>query len=145
MPIPYTRAAKQNRGAGTRDLAESCRRPRTKLEDSPDETWWTARGRISTLLIALLAGCGAGASSDRPRRSVSSTKSPEPGQVLSLRAPDPGGGLPWGLRLVRTQDGLLCAQVGRVSDGVLGQVGVDGAFEDDRTFHALEASELAGV
>jgi hypothetical protein len=59
-------------------------------------------------------------------------------QVLPLRAPDPEGGLPWGMAITRTQDGrLVCRQVGRVQDGRLGVVGRDGAFDDDGRFHPL--------
>src|SRR4051794_38189790 len=33
-------------------------------------------------------------------------------QLLSLRAPDPEGGLPWGLAIARSRDGhVFCAQV----------------------------------
>jgi hypothetical protein len=64
---------------------------------------------------------------------------PTPGgsRLLPLRVPDPGGGPPWGIRLVRTTRGLLCLQVARVQDGQLGELGIDGAFHDDGRFHAL--------
>jgi hypothetical protein len=97
------------------------------------------------LLIAALAGCGSGSSSDRSGTATSPGKPVEPSRLLALRAPDPSGGLPWGLRLVRTHSGLLCAQVGRVKDGVLGQLGLDGAFGGDGRFHALAANEFAEV
>lgn len=100
---------------------------------------------LAILGIAVLAACATDTSSDRPRPGASPAKPPEPARLLPLRAPDPGGGLPWGLRLVRTHTGLLCAQVGRVRDGVLGQVGVDGAFADDGRFHALARNQFADV
>src|ERR1700757_2318284 len=68
---------------------------------------------LAMLVIAALAVHGAGTPSDHPHPSASVAKPPEPSRLLSLRAPDPGGGLPWGLRLVRTHNGLVCAQVGR--------------------------------
>ncbi|HEY5196441.1 MAG TPA: hypothetical protein VIJ51_05390 [Solirubrobacteraceae bacterium] len=63
-------------------------------------------------------------------------------RLLSLRVADPEGGPPWGLRLIHTTRGLVCLQVGRVEDGELGELGIDGAFHDDGRFHPLPASEL---
>jgi hypothetical protein len=64
---------------------------------------------------------------------------PAPGgsRLLALRAADPQGGLPWGMRLVHTTRGEICVQVGRLDDGQLGQLGIDGAFHDDGRFHPL--------
>jgi hypothetical protein len=64
---------------------------------------------------------------------------PAPGasRLLSLRAPDPQGGLPWGMRLVHTTRGEICVQIGRLDDNQLGQLGIDGAFHDDGRFHPL--------
>jgi hypothetical protein len=69
---------------------------------------------------------------------------PTPGgsQLLPLRAPDPAGGLPWGMRIIRTTRGLLCMQIGRVQNGMLGELGMDGAFHDDGRFHPLPADAL---
>jgi hypothetical protein len=57
--------------------------------------------------------------------------------LLGLRVADPEGGPPWGMRLVRTTRGQVCVQIGRVHDGQLGELGVDGAFHDDGRFHPL--------
>jgi hypothetical protein len=65
-------------------------------------------------------------------------------RLLPLRAPDPAGGLPWGMRIIHTTRGLVCVQIGRVYDGQLGQLGVDGAFHDDGRFHPLPADALPG-
>ncbi len=64
---------------------------------------------------------------------------PAPGgsRLLALRAADPQGGLPWGMRLVHTTRGEICVQIGRLEDGQLGQLGIDGAFHDDGRFHPL--------
>ena len=64
---------------------------------------------------------------------------PAPGgsRLLALRATDPQGGLPWGMRLVHTTRGEICVQIGRLDDGQLGQLGVDGAFHNDGRFHPL--------
>jgi hypothetical protein len=63
-------------------------------------------------------------------------------RLLPLRAADPVGGLPWGMRVVHTTRGLVCVQIGRVDDGQLGQLGVDGAFHDDGRFHPLPTDAL---
>lgn len=55
--------------------------------------------------------------------------------LLPFRIPDPEGGPPWGMRIVQTSRGLVCAQVGRVQGGALGEIGIDGAFADDGLFH----------
>lgn len=65
--------------------------------------------------------------------------------MLALRAADPAGGPPWGIGLSRTAGGLLCAQVGRVVDGELGALGLDGAFHDDGGFHPDPAPRSAQV
>jgi hypothetical protein len=58
--------------------------------------------------------------------------------ILSdLRVADPAGGLPWGLRIVRTTRDAGCVQVGRVLAGQLGVLGQNGAFSDDGLFHPL--------
>jgi hypothetical protein len=57
--------------------------------------------------------------------------------LLGLRTADPGGGLPWGVRVVRTTRGLTCLAIGRVDYGTVGVLGRDGAFHDDGRFHPL--------
>ncbi len=61
---------------------------------------------------------------------------------VALRSADPGGGLPWGMRILHTTRGEVCVQVGRVQDGQLGELGVDSAFGDDGRFHALSLDIL---
>jgi hypothetical protein len=63
-------------------------------------------------------------------------------RLLPLRIPDPQGGLPWGMRLVRTTSGLLCLQVGRVAGAQLVQLGIDGAFANDGHRHPVSADAL---
>ncbi len=62
--------------------------------------------------------------------------------VLAMSAADPGGGLPWGLRIVTTTRGALCLQVGRLLDGRLGILGQEGQFKDDGLFHELPPGAL---
>ncbi len=57
--------------------------------------------------------------------------------LLGLRVADPQGGPPWGLRIVRTTRGDTCIQVGRVEDGKLGSLGIDGSSGNDHLFHAF--------
>jgi hypothetical protein len=49
-------------------------------------------------------------------------------RVSALRAADPGGGVPFALRIGKSQAGLTCATVGQAKDGRFGVVGFDGAF-----------------
>jgi hypothetical protein len=69
---------------------------------------------------------------------------PAPGssQLLTLRVPDPEGGLPWGMRVVRTTRGEVCLQVARVLGAKLGALGVDGEFHDDGRFHPISPQAL---
>ncbi len=66
-------------------------------------------------------------------------------RLLPLRAADPAGGLPWGMRIIHTTRGLICVQIGRVDDDQLGQLGVDGAFHNDGRFHPLPTDALPDV
>jgi hypothetical protein len=61
---------------------------------------------------------------------------------LLLSVADPAGGLPWGMRVLRTTRGQICAQVGRVQGDQLGELGLDSAFGDDGRFHALPSDVL---
>jgi hypothetical protein len=63
-------------------------------------------------------------------------------RLLPLRAPDPAGGLPWGMRIIHTTRGLICVQIGRVYDNQLGELGVDGTFHNDGRFHPLPTDAL---
>jgi hypothetical protein len=53
-----------------------------------------------------------------------------PPKLLGIRAQDPAGGAPWGLRLTWTKRGIGCVEAGRVVDGKLGAVGPDGSFTE---------------
>jgi len=82
---------------------------------------------------------GAPVSPSGPMSPVVGAGLPLPGQsrLLALRIPDPSGGLPWGMRVVRTTRGLVCVQIGRVQNGQLGELGIDGAYHDDGRFHPV--------
>lgn len=69
---------------------------------------------------------------------------PSPGasRLLPVRVPDPEGGLPWGMRIVHTTRGEVCVQIGRVENGQLGELGIDGVFHNDGRFHPMPADVL---
>ncbi len=66
---------------------------------------------------------------------------PGSSRLLSLRVPDPDGGPPWGLRLVKTSRDDTCVQLGRVADGQLGSLGIDDAWHNDHQFHAISPKD----
>jgi hypothetical protein len=51
---------------------------------------------------------------------------PRTSRLLAVRAPDPRGGPPWGIRVYRSSRDYPCAQYGRVVDGRLVRIGRDG-------------------
>ncbi len=58
---------------------------------------------------------------------------------LAARAADPMGGLPWGIRVVRTH-GWTCVQLGRLRGRQLGLLGRDGTVGNDGRFHPFGPS-----
>ncbi len=50
------------------------------------------------------------------------------GRLAAVRADDPAGGRPWGLRTSRSRPGFLCVTSGQLDGGVLGVTGLDGTF-----------------
>jgi hypothetical protein len=106
------------------------------------------------LAARALVGVGTPAPREYPNLNV--TILPAETRLLSVRVPDPGGGPPWGMRLIfvsgdrhgpeAVRHGASaskhvvrwgCVQIGRVVDGKLGVLGQDGAFHDDGLFHEL--------
>jgi hypothetical protein len=114
------------------------------------------RGWRLTLIVVgatLLAGGAAlaatrllsvGAPVPTPKYALDAIQ-PGTTRLLRVRAADPDGGPPWGLRIFRSRSGLACVQVGRVYRGKLGVLGQDGAFGNDGEFHELPvAAEACG-
>jgi len=115
-----------------------------------------ARGRTLTVLFAALVVAtpavgavtnwfGIGAPDRFPSQSPTIDAGralPGTSELLSLRVPDPRGGPPWGLRLVRTTRGDTCVQVGRVEDGRLGSLGIDDAWNNDHLFHPFPNTSI---
>jgi len=109
-------------------------------------SWWqpqrTTRSlALAVLLLVLLAATAAAATLLALRGSVIPSPSPRDVQptmrpiagsqrLLELRAADPSGGSPWGIRTARSQTGLICSTVGQVVGGRLGVIGFDGRFRD---------------
>jgi hypothetical protein len=119
--------------------------------------WLSRRVNVMALSLVLVLGGGAAAIAASGLLNGSPVAEPQGtpsanagtgvptaggGRLLALRAPDPEGGLPWGMQLVHTTRGETCVQIGRVQDGELGQLGIDGAFGDDGRFHPLSADTL---
>jgi hypothetical protein len=66
---------------------------------------------------------------------------PKGDRLLPIRAADPDGGPPWGIRLVKTNRNATCIQVGRVVGGQIGQLGIDTAWHDDHEFHEIKPND----
>jgi hypothetical protein len=149
--------AERRRRADRRPLAAlfGARFARTSPRRRP-----SARMRIVLLMLALLLATAAitlaatgviltGSPVGTVRAPVATAGEGIPvaggARLLPLRAADPAGGLPWGMRIIHTTRGLVCLQIGRVDDGQLGQLGVDGAFHNDGRFHPLPTDALPDV
>ncbi len=153
MTDPYTQL-------GEELLLAARRQEDTDCAASGVRAWFLRRSRrlhATALAVALvlaggtLALAASGLLSGSPVPEPQGRPSPDAGtgvpvaggsRLLALRAADPEGGLPWGMRLVRTTRGELCVQIGRIDEGQLGQLGLDGAFHDDGRFHPLSADTL---
>jgi hypothetical protein len=112
--------------------------------------WLTSMRRRTLLLVPALAVLGTGAALAAGILLTGTPAGPKvpplptagygaaiPGtaKLLPLRVADPAGGLPWGLRTVRTTRDDVCLQVGRLAEGTIGALGEDGSFGNDHRFH----------
>ena len=70
---------------------------------------------------------------DHPADEVPADAAPaaKPGVVADSATPDPGGGLPWVMRVFTNRAGQECVTVGRLRNGAIGTV------DASRTFRAL--------
>ena len=94
----------------------------------------------SAVALAVTGTFGTGSPVRPPERPVASAGAgvaTRGTRLLPIRAADPSGGMPWGMRLVHTTRGLVCMQVGRIDGSQLGVVGQDEAFNDDGRFHPV--------
>lgn len=99
-------------------------------------------GLLVTAAVAVAAGGLLSGAPVRPQEHLTPTTGwgvpiPSSVRLIALSAPDPVGGLPWGLRIIHTTRDLGCLQFGRLSGGQLSVVGQDGAFRDDGRLHRL--------
>jgi hypothetical protein len=120
-----------------------------RMLERPRRRWWRITWFSSGITLALAATTFGAVRlllpegdpvppPPRAQRPSIPAMAPGTSQLLTVRAADPEGGLPWGLAIARTADGrTFCAQVGRVQDGRLGVLGRDGTFNDDGRFHPL--------
>ena len=60
---------------------------------------------------------------------------------VAANAPDPGGGLPWGLRLIQKRPLAACLEIGRVRDDRIGALGQDGSYGNDGRFHPIPVTQ----
>lgn len=97
--------------------------------------WVAAVTAVAVAVVALIA------LGHKPTR-IDHSAAPGSSEIVA-KALDPSGGLPWGLRAVRSASGAVCLQVGRLMGGAVGVVGQAGAWADDHGFHPYPAR--AGV
>lgn len=95
--------------------------------------------RAAPVALALaLSACGTAVVTvlgnpvpEPPAGDVPRAQVPSPGSAaVEIRMEDPGGGLPWGVRVSESASGLTCFALGRVRDGRLGRVGADGELHE---------------
>ena len=60
---------------------------------------------------------------------------------VAAQAPDPAGGLPWGLRLIQKRPLAACLEIGRLREGRIGALGQDGSYGNDHRFHPLPVTQ----
>jgi hypothetical protein len=148
MTDPYTTLGKQL-------LAAAARQQPQRATARARRPWHARRLPVVTVAACLLLVCSAIAVAATGVLNGSPVKpevAPNPdagngvpvgrGAGVTLLASDPVGGLPWGLRVLHTTRGQVCAQVGRVQGGQLGELGVDSAFGNDGRFHPLSTEVL---
>jgi hypothetical protein len=137
-----------------RDLHRAAER-RFTATVPPRVRWWRRRRGVLSLGLAAIALVGAGGelllSSGRPvTPAYVLPENPRLGlgrplaaslHLLPIRTADPAGGLPWGMRVLRTSRALACIQAGRVQDGAIGGLGVGYAFKADGRFHPFAAAD----
>lgn len=129
------------------DLENELRRAAAR----PRRRWWTAsRGAVLVTGFVLVGGAagaaglglvgpdpGASEHVDQEIPTAITGKPVRNGTLMPVRAPDPDGGPPWGMRITSTSRGAACVQIGRVVDDQLVVLGRDGAFGNDGHAHVV--------
>ncbi len=88
-------------------------------------------GKATALGLGVVAACASVslAAKVSSAQSISVRPSVPVGTVqLAAEAPDPSGGLRWGLRLIQKRPLAACLQIGRVRHGRIGALGQDGSY-----------------
>jgi hypothetical protein len=92
---------------------------------------------LAAALVLLAAAVAVGRGSLLTGGGIDRNEADGPGRVfgatvrlLPLRAADPQGGPPWGIRTFSTSRRAQCWQVGRIVDNRLGLMGDDGRFRE---------------
>lgn len=112
--------------------------------------WRGAAINVALTAVAALGGLTASGAFERgPTVGAEMKPMPSTGtgvaipssvKLLPIRTPDPAGGPPWGLRLMRTSRDATCVVAGRVDFGTIGVLGVDDLFGNDGLFHPLSTA-----
>ena len=100
----------------------------------PRRRWWRSLGPpVIAVMVTAAAGAGAvkvidGGEEGEPitpepqSRPAAPLRAEDPSVVTASAAPDPEGGAPWVVRAYTNSGGRPCVQVGRLRDGVFGQI-----------------------
>lgn len=131
-----------------RELHRAASRPRRRrLWPAGRAGLLLATGAIVTGSVATAAGLGlVGPEPDRPENfdqaipTEVTGRTVDDGTLMAVRAEDPDGGPPWGIRVTRTARDAACVQIGRVVQGQLVHLGREGAFDNDGRAHVVPAT-----
>ena len=103
---------------------------------------WMHVRRLGKPIALVLAVVAAAASVSLAAKASAIHPSVPVGTVrLAAEAPDPSGGLPWGLRLIQKRPLAACLQIGRVREGRIGALGQDGSYGNDGRFHPVPVTQ----
>ena len=119
-----------------------------ELAATPARGRWVRRltFRADAIFTALAAGVAIGIAvvalvvlhhSNTSNQAPATSAVPVGTVSLAARAPDPSGGLAWGLRTIQTGPLRACLRIGRLQSGQIGVLGQDGAFGNDGRFHPI--------
>ncbi len=105
---------------------------------------------VAVAVIALRIGGHRSTSPSviRARLPFSSAPAPAAAGVLPDTArlvqtvPDPQRGPAWGVRIYQTRNGMTCVQAGRTESGIVGAIGINGAYGSDMRFHPFALTEV---
>jgi hypothetical protein len=96
-----------------------------------------ALAAVALAVKALVFGADAPTTFNSSQRAGIGAIGPGTVRLLSVRTDDPQGGPPWAMRVFSTRRGYGCYQVGRLVDGRLAALGINGAFSSDGRAHRL--------